>query len=123
MDAFALMMLSTGLLAMSGALLGVRALARRGQLDRLGPLGIRTKATQASEAAWVAGHRAADRWLLAAGACGVAFTVAGIAAAVALAVADRAGPAVMAVPAAGYVVVLALLARATVVASRAARQA
>ncbi|MEG9226142.1 SdpI family protein [Aeromicrobium sp. Sec7.5] len=99
-----------------GLLLGWTAHASRGDgLERNSLIGIRTRATMASDDAWHAGHRAAAGPLGVAawssGATGVTGTV------LAIAGSWLAGPAV----AVGYVALVVLLVVATLRAARAAR--
>ena len=55
--------LAGSLLVLGLVLLGVAGMIGAGSLERNGTVGIRTRATVASERAWVAGHRAASRAL------------------------------------------------------------
>lgn len=91
--------------------------SRTGTLERNGLVGIRTRATMASDAAWDAGHRAAAPALgAAAWACGVS----GLAGTVLAIVGSwLAGVAVVG----GYLVLTATMVVATVRAGRAARAA
>ncbi len=93
----------------------------RGELDRNSALGIRTRATKASDEAWHDGHRAAGPWLRASMIAGYAFALAACVVAVALLTAGRQSGAPMVIAFLGYVVVVALLGVATVKANAAAR--
>lgn len=103
------------LLVPGGVLVAVGRLAAAGRLPRNGLAGIRTRATMASEPAWLAAHRAGGGWLQAAGLVGVA----GGLAAAALPP-EPAGELVAGVAAAGL---LALVAVAGVRGQQAARRA
>lgn len=52
-----------GLLIVALVLGMVAGMSRHGTLPPNGTIGLRTRATRASDAAWYAGHRAAARWL------------------------------------------------------------
>lgn len=123
MDAVGLVVTSLGLLFVSVVVLLVRAAVVRGGLDRNGAVGIRTKATQRSDAAWDAGHRSAVPWLWASGLTGLVTGGGGLVVAVLVAVLDRGSPALLAVPGVGYVAVVALLVRGGLAADAAARGA
>lgn len=61
------LLISTGsfVLVAAGLLaIGVARLTATGRLGVNGWAGIRTKATRHSEAAWLAGHQAAEKWLM-----------------------------------------------------------
>ncbi|AZM92130.1 MULTISPECIES: SdpI family protein [Streptomyces] len=114
---------AAGLVAMGAVVHYTRNQVASGATGRNSALGIRTRATMASDGAWRAGHAAAAPMLT------VAFLTAYAAAAVSLALAVAAAstgsgsPAALVVPAAGTVAFLALLVTAAVKANAAARAA
>lgn len=59
MSAGAAVPLVGGLLTLALVLLAVASGARSGSLERNGLIGLRTRSTRSSDAAWAAGHRAA----------------------------------------------------------------
>lgn len=64
------LLLGVGLAAIAAVIHLVSRSAVRGDLDRNGAVGIRTRATRASDLAWRSGHQAAAPWLLAASVTG-----------------------------------------------------
>lgn len=93
----------------------------RGTISRNSAVGIRTRATQSSDQAWQAGHRAAAPWLYASAAVGVSVGVVSIALSATLAAQGRTSAAVLVVPLGGAVVAMAVLVWATLKADGAAR--
>jgi uncharacterized membrane protein len=63
-------MMIAGIAMMAGgiALIVLGAIARAGKLNRQSVVGLRTKATLASDEAWKAAHEASATWVIAAGA-------------------------------------------------------
>lgn len=113
--------LAIGLLSLAAVTHTVRNQTLAGTLGRNHAIGIRTKATMASDAAWWAGHRAAAPWMLAAARTGyttAAVTTALIAAQLAL---GETYPLALVVPGGGFTAVLAAALLATRKANRAAR--
>lgn len=55
-----------GMLFLAGMIHYTRSAAMRGDLERNVGIGIKTKVTRSSDAAWKAGHLAAGPWLMAA---------------------------------------------------------
>ncbi|GAB3213524.1 SdpI family protein [Marinactinospora thermotolerans] len=101
--------LAVGLLTAAGVLLAVARSAAKGELERNPMVGIRTRTTLSSDAAWRAGHRAAAPWLTrAAQTALVAGIVSGVIAVV-QAVTGAGGAAVLAVPGAGWILFLLLV--------------
>jgi SdpI/YhfL family protein len=121
MDPAAGIVLGIGLLVISGVTQVIRAQAANGDLERNAAMGIRTRATMSSDAAWRAGHRAAVPWLHAATISGcAAAAVSIVSSALLLATADEsAGPMVVALL--GWVAVLTILLVAVREADSAAR--
>ncbi len=110
--------ISTASLATVAALFGwLASSSRDGTLERNGFVGIRTRATMRSDAAWLAGHRAA------AGTVGVAAWTCGAAAVVGAALLLLGSWAGVGVVIAGYLAMFLLRIIATVRAGRAARAA
>ncbi|MFD0356811.1 SdpI family protein [Streptomyces sp. NPDC127110] len=114
---------AAGLVAMGAVVHYMRNQVASGAIGRNSAVGIRTRATMASDGAWRAGHAAAAPMLT------VAFLTAYAAAATSLALAAASAstgsgsPAAVIVPAAGTVAFLALLVTAAIKANSAARAA
>lgn len=111
-------------LAVAAASLLQYAMTQQGGTDGMGPnrlVGIRTKATLASDEAWRAGHAAAQPWLLATAVLGPVLALALVAWRVAAGSPPSAALTVAA--AAATLVVLGLFASAVVRAQRSARRA
>ena len=123
MDPVGGLIFGVGLLFLAGVLQTVKSQVSSGTLTRNSAVGIRTKATQSSDAAWEAGHRAAGPWLLASSITGAAAGVTAIVVAVALLATGGENPAVIAVPSAGLVAMMALLVTAAVKADSSAKNA
>ncbi|QQS00199.1 MAG: SdpI family protein [Austwickia sp.] len=107
-----------GLFFLAVVLLGFSAAIRGDGLERNRTVGIRTRATMASDEAWARGHRAAARWVLA---TGVLALVLGVIALMIRSIADErpAGLAIFVSVAYGAVVILcAVIARVAHVAAR-----
>lgn len=99
-------------------------LSKRGDLHLNNAIGLRTKDTKRSEAAWVSGHHAAEPGLLVAATVSVAAAVLAVILAVALGPERSSANAVtLAALFLGYVVVIGLLLRAVRAANSAARRA
>ncbi|MFJ2744403.1 SdpI family protein [Streptomyces sp. NPDC087440] len=90
-----------------------------GGVGRNAAIGIRTKATMASDAAWERGHAAAGPLLTAT--FRTAYVVGAVTVLVTLVVGSGGSPAVLAVPLTGFVAALGLLVAASVRANAAAR--
>lgn len=101
-DVAGLVSAAFGLLALGAVMLYVRNSTASGALGRNDVIGIRTKVTKSSDLAWKVGHRAAGPWLLAATWIGFVGGSLTICAGVAGAVSDVRGPALLVVPAAGF---------------------
>lgn len=113
---------SAGLMAIAAVTYAIAALAQSRSLPLNGLIGIRTRATRRSEAAWIAAHDAARPALLASSVISVCGSIGAVLAGVALN-AQRCGDAVVVVfGICTYVIALVLLARATVKANAAARK-
>ena len=109
MDPVGGLSLGVGLVFLSLIIHFVRNEAVSGRLDRNSAIGIRTKATRSSDAAWLAGHRAAGPWLLVTAITGYVAGLTAIVIAVTLMATEGDNLAVMIVPLAGFVAVIALL--------------
>ncbi|MCA1185304.1 MULTISPECIES: SdpI family protein [unclassified Saccharopolyspora] len=122
-DAAALALYAVTLVFTGWAMHLIQRLSSRGTLRRNHFVGIRTRATQASDAAWAAGHRAAEPRLLQAARTGYA---AGLLTAV-ITIAHVQGvlplPVALVAPNAGLVLLLVFALHGTVLANRAARAA
>lgn len=88
MEPTAGLVLGVALITLSALIHGIRQLTSGGRVDRNSAVGIRTRATQASDSAWAAGHLAAGPWLLATALTGYA---AGLLAIVLAGIAQTAG--------------------------------
>ncbi len=66
----AVVILALGTCMVSGVAHYIAVAAKKGDLDRNAALGIRTRATMASDSAWRTGHVAAAPWMLSAAATG-----------------------------------------------------
>jgi len=109
-----------GLLVLGGLLQASRSAVPSGRLERNSAVGIRTRATLSSDAAWLAGHRAAAGLPLAAALTGHAAGVLTLGTAL---LAGEGGAALATVlAAAGYLGVVGLVVAAAVAADREARR-
>ena len=109
MDPVGAIVAAVGLLCVSGMVHLVRNQTVNGQLGRNSAIGIRTKATQLSESAWSAGHRAAGPWLLATALTGYAGGLTALVLSLALLATDAQSPVALIIALAGYVAVVVLL--------------
>ena len=109
MESMAGVVLGVGLLVISGVVHLVRSEADRDGLRRNTAVGIRTRSTLTSEAAWRAGHRAASPWLRAAATAGWTTAAAGATSAVLVTITGTRtiGPVVICLV--GYVAVLTIV--------------
>lgn len=123
MDPTAGLGFAAGLVTLGGVVHHLRNQVASGAIRRNSAVGIRTKATMASDDAWRAGHAAAAPMLTAAFLTAYAAALTSLALALALALTDSGSPAAVIVPAAGTVAFLALLVAAAVKANSAARAA
>jgi len=110
-----------GLVFLSGVLHVVTTQASKRSLDRNSAIGIRTKATQLSDSAWLAGHRAARPWIQVTAITGYDAATTAIILSLASMAAKRESPVALIVSLAGYVAVITLLIVATGKANTAAR--
>ncbi|RKN04612.1 SdpI family protein [Streptomyces radicis] len=117
-EAGALLSAAIGLAMLSALTHFIRNAAAEGTLERNGAIGLRTRVTRSSDAAWRAGHRAAGPWLLACAVTGYAMAAGTAAGAVAAMSGGSVHPAFWTCPATGFVAVVALLIAATAVADR-----
>ncbi|GCE02284.1 SdpI family protein [Embleya hyalina] len=115
--------LGTGLMALGGAVHFVRNEVARGNIRRNSAVGIRTKATMASDVAWEAGHASAGPLLTATYLTAYAAGAAAFTLALAVSLSGGGNSAVLVVPLVGMAAVLGLLTAAAVRANTAARQA
>lgn len=109
---------SVGLLFLSGVLHFIKSATKSGVLDRNSAIGIRTRTTTSSDAAWEAGHHAAGPWLLAGALTGYFIALLSTVLTVFGALAGTLGPAALLVPGSGFLAVCVMLVVATVVANR-----
>ncbi|GAA4891196.1 SdpI family protein [Streptomonospora salina] len=125
MDQFgALAIAAVGLAQTSGIAHFIMYATANGSLARNSAIGLRTRATTSSDAAWDASHAAAAPWLRACAYSGYAAGALTVAGTVAAAVAGVPRPgALLIVPGVGFAAVLALIVTAGVVADRAGRDA
>ncbi len=120
MDPAGALMPSIGLIVLSALLHLVRNQAANGQIERNSAIGIRTKQTQRSDDAWLAGHRAASPWLLGTAITGYAAGVMALCVSLAMLASDKTGPAPAVTALAGFVAVISLLILSTIKANAAA---
>lgn len=110
-----------GLLFLATVLHLVRSQIDSGSFDRNSAVGIRTRATRSSDAAWTAGHQAASPLLMATALTGYAVGLISLLVAIGCMATDTQGAAPLIIALSGDAVVIALLAFATSKANRAAR--
>ncbi|WP_225943658.1 SdpI family protein [Nocardiopsis terrae] len=94
-----------------------------GNLGKNSAVGLRTRITKSSDAAWESGHRAAAPWLLACAYTGYSSSVLTVVFAVVAAVGGFSGVGAMIIPAIGFVAVIIILVVATAIAHRAGKDA
>ena len=109
------------LLIVSAVIHLVGSHAAAGQLERNSFIGVRTKATKASDAAWHAGHRAAYPWLRATAVTGYVLGGAATASGAVLLATDQNSAWPLAVGLGGLVILMTMLLVATKKANSAAR--
>jgi hypothetical protein len=114
----ALFVAAVGILTLSGFSHFIRKSIANGTLYRNSAIGLRTRATTSSDVAWAAGHKAAGPWLSACAFTGYLMGAATAAGALVTIAADSVHPSVWLLPATGFVGVVALLVRATVIADK-----
>jgi hypothetical protein len=114
----ALFFAALGLLALSGLSHFIRSSIASGTLDRNSAIGLRTKATQSSDVAWVAGHKAAGPWLSACAGLGYLMGAATAVGALVTIATDSIHSSIWFLPAVGFAGVVVLLVLATVIADR-----
>ncbi|MCY9784222.1 SdpI family protein [Nocardiopsis sp. EMB25] len=113
-ETLGLAILGFGLIVAAAAAHHVQNASAKGALERNVLIGLRTRATLASDRAWHEGHRAAGPWLTAAVRAGYATGLVTIVACLAAIAVDSALPLAWAVGAAGYTALVALLITGTV---------
>jgi hypothetical protein len=121
MDPAAGLVFGVGLLTLGLLIQYMKKQVASGNIQRNSAIGIRTKATMASDAAWARGHAASEPMLTATFLTAYAAGAISVALGVVMMVADSGNPAVLIVPLCGLVVVLGLLVAASVTANSAAR--
>lgn len=119
----ALFVAAFGLLALAGLSHFIKNSVANGTLDRNSEIGLRTKATTSSDAAWTAGHKAAGPWLSACAYTGYLMGTATAAGALAAIATNSVHPLVWLLPATGFVGTVVLLVLATAIASKAGKNA
>ncbi|MEU8892904.1 SdpI family protein [Streptomyces sp. NPDC048442] len=121
MDPVAGLVFGVGLLTLGLLIQYVKNQVVSGSIQRNSAIGIRTKATMASDAAWAKGHAAAAPTLTATFLTAYAVGAISLVTGVVMMVSDGRNPAVLVLPLCGLVVVLGLLVAASVRANAAAR--
>ncbi|WP_344101775.1 SdpI family protein [Nocardiopsis rhodophaea] len=119
----ALLCSALGLVAIAGLAHYIRNAAARGSLDRNSAIGLRTRITKSSDAAWVEGHRAAAPWLMSCAFTGYFIGLLTVGAAIIAVPTGFVGPALLALPAAGFAAAVVILVAATAIANRRGRGA
>lgn len=114
---------AAGLAAAAGVAHHIRQATMSGNLGRNSAVGLRTRITKSSDAAWESGHRAAAPWLLACAYAGYSSSALTIVFAALVAAGGFSGVGPMIVPALGFGAVVTILAVATVIAHRAGKDA
>ncbi|MCX5204975.1 SdpI family protein [Streptomyces sp. NBC_00237] len=121
MDPAAGLVFGVGLLTLGLLIQYMKKQVASGNIQRNSAIGIRTKATMASDAAWERGHAASAPMLTATFLTAYAAGAISVVLGVVMMVSDSANAAVIVVPLCGLVVVLGLLVAASVAANTAAR--
>ncbi|WPW33234.1 SdpI family protein [Streptomyces atratus] len=121
MDPVAGLVFGVGLITLGVMIHYVKNQVANGSIQRNSAIGIRTKATMSSDSAWQAGHASAAPMLTVTFLTAYAVGAISLAIILALTLSGDKNPAVIIVPLAGIVVVLALLTTAALKANSAAR--
>ncbi|MEV0300770.1 MULTISPECIES: SdpI family protein [Streptomyces] len=123
MDPVAGFTFGVGLMTLGVMIHYVKSRVASGSIERNSTMGIRTKATMSSDRAWQAGHASATPMLTATFLTAYAMGAVSSALGLAFTLGDVRNAAVIIVPSAGLVAVLALLTAAAIKANSAARAA
>lgn len=107
-----------GIVFVSGFMHYVKSATENGSLDRNSAVGIRTRITTASDAAWRSGHRAAGPWLLSGAFTGYFITFLSLASAVYGMTSGGVGDAFMLIPGTGFLVLVVILVVAAIIADK-----
>ncbi|WP_152471742.1 SdpI family protein [Nocardiopsis gilva] len=119
----ALIFAAFGLAAVAGLAHYIRHATANGSLGRNSAIGLRTRITKSSDAAWMEGHREAAPWLTVCAVTGYVISVLTTGVAVVALSMGSVGSAVVILPASGFMAVIVILVIAAIVAGKGGKDA